>query len=154
MVPRCARLSWNKKLTILLKSKHRKVVRGCEKLSSIAEWAFQSMKLRQRPSYRTILRIIQDEDRIRMNATSTHFRMKKDLTVRCANTESTMMGWVWKMSKNEVFIIDEIIMEKARRKQLQINATLPEEEQTQLRFSYGWLSKFKTRNRFKRRCRP
>ena len=118
MVPRRARLIWREKLTILLESKRRNVVGGCENLSSIAEWAFQSMKLRQRSSYRTILRIIREEDRIRVKETSTHFTMKKDLTVRSATNESTMVAWVWKMSKNEVFITDKIIMEKARRTQM------------------------------------
>ena len=92
MVPRCALLSWSEKLTILRESKRRNVVIGCENLSSIAEWAFQSMKLRQRSSYRTILLIIRDENRIRMKAASTHFRMKKDLTVRSASIESTMVA--------------------------------------------------------------
>ena len=54
------------------------------------------------------------------------------------------------MSKNEVFIAHEIIIEKARRTQFQINATLLEEEQTQLKFSHGWLSKTKIGNCFKR----
>ena len=149
-VLRRAQLSWSEKLTIRVESKRRNVAGGCENLSSIAEWASKLMKLRQRPSYRTILRIIRDEDRTRMKATSTHSRMKKDLNVRSATIERTMVAWVWKMSKNEPFITDEITMEKARRKQLQINETLQEEEQTQLRFSCGWLSKFIIRNRFKR----
>ena len=149
-VLRRAQLSWSEKLTIRVESKRRNVAGGCENLSSIAEWASKLMKLRQRPSYRTILRIIRDEDRIRVQATSTHFRMKKGLKVRSATIESIKVAWVWKMSKNEVFVTDIIIMEKARKTQLQINATLPEEEQTQLQFSYRWLSKFKIRNCFKR----
>lgn len=85
-----------------------------------------------------------------MKAIWTHSKMKTDFTIRSAVLESTIVTLVWRMCINEVFITDQIMMEKERKTQAEINDTVPEQERTHLSFSNGWLSKFKSQNRFKR----
>ena len=53
------------------------------------------------------------------------------------------------MSNLEVFIADDAIIEKAHRLQAELNSNLPQDKRTYLKFSNGWLEKFKKRNNFK-----
>ena len=84
-----------------------------------------------------------------MKAESTHKNMKKDLVVKSIDLENTMVKWVWKMWKKKVYITDDVIIEKARRVQRQFNAIMPLAKRTNLKFSNGWLTRFKSRNSFK-----
>ncbi len=53
------------------------------------------------------------------------------------------------MFTREVFVSDALIQEKAKNIQSMMNYRLPHENQLHLRFSNGWLYKFKKRNKFK-----
>ena len=63
--------------------------------------------------------------------------------------ENKLTEFVWKMSQSEIFITEDVIFEKARRIQESFNALLPAGERTQLKFSNGWIARFKKRNGFK-----
>ena len=115
----------------------------------IQDWVQLKYRLTKKPSYKMMKRIIQENERIAMKASSTHIKMKKDLSVRSNSIECHMVEWIWKMNRYGVFICDDIIQEKARRVQNQCNSTLPPERQTNLVFSKGWLNRFKIRNNFR-----
>ena len=53
------------------------------------------------------------------------------------------------MLRNEVFIYDAVIIEKAQRVQESFNSCIPHTEQSNLRFAIGWLWRIKKRNLFK-----
>ena len=55
------------------------------------------------------------------------------------------MGYVWK----KVFVLDELIREKAKRIQTLYNRQNPEWFRVDLKFSNGWLEKLEARNRSK-----
>ena len=149
MVRHRVRLSWEQKKTILEECQERNVTSGKRKILEVCAWAWATLRLTKQPSYRVVLNIIRDRDRILMKSQSTHNSMMKDLAVKSVRIENIMVEWVWRMFRKQICITDGIICEKARKTQSELNYLLPAEHRTNLRFSNGWLVRFKRRNNFK-----
>ena len=149
MAPQRLRMRWKEKHAIVLECRRRNVTGGYRKILSVCEWAFQALELVKKPSYQTVLLIIRDGTRIEMKAKSTHLNMKSDLSVTCSRIENMLIEWVWKMSRNEIFLMDDVILEKAKRIQAACNRQPNLAQKTHLRFSNGWLHRFKKRNGFR-----
>lgn len=56
--------------------------------------------------------------------------------------------WVLKMYERGIYLTEAAIIEKAKRLQSSLNFSLPENEQLNLKFSIGWLDRFKKRHKF------
>ena len=143
------RLSWNQKFEVLQECRKRNVRGGTKNLIEISAWAKHKLKLKKQPAYSTILNILKQSDIIESKAASTHRTMKSDLHVKSIDIENEMIAFVWDMSNRNVFLDGAVIIEKARRTQERRNALLPVHKRTNVKFTNGWLSRFKKRNAFK-----
>ena len=143
MARKRARLSWKDKYAILRECRRRGVTGGYHNIMDVCDWASRTLELNKKPAYRTVLSIIRDENRVEMKARSTHCEMKAELIVSSTRIENVMIEWVWHMSRNEEFICDAVIIEKARRVQEYFNSYLPPARQSNRRFTKGWLWRFK-----------
>ena len=144
------RLTWEQKRAVVLECERRGVINGYRNIQSVCDWAKSSLKLIKKPSYKTVKKIIAEKEKINMKALSTHSNMLKDLHVRSFDIENKMVAWIWLMHHRNIFLNDEVILEKANRIQTRLNDTLPLSQRTYLKFSRGWLARFKKRNRFRR----
>lgn len=143
------RLSWGQTRAILEECRRREVRGGVKAILDVRKWAHLTIRLSKMSSYDTVMSIIRDYDKIVQKESSTHVHMKKDLFVTSVDIENAVIEWVWRMSNLNVFIFDDVIIEKARRIQTRLNEQLLIEKRTNLRFSKAWLFLFKQRNDFK-----
>ena len=60
-----------------------------------------------------------------------------------------MVEWVWRMFRKQICITDDIVCEKARKTQSELNNLLPAKHRTNLRFTNGWVVRFKRKSNFK-----
>ena len=103
-----------------------------------------------KPSRLMITRILNDEVHISRNAESQFKNSKKEWRGRSTIVEETMIEWVWDMWVRQVFISDGVIQAKAQRVLDKINARVLPENRINMKFSNGWLYRFKKRNDFRR----
>ena len=80
---------------------------------AIQDWVHLKHRLNRKPSLKMIKRIIQENQRIAIKASSTLVKMKKDLSVRSNSIECHLVEWIWKMNRYGIFVCDDIIQEKA-----------------------------------------
>ena len=141
-------LTWLEKRAILYECKRQGIV-GKEKIDQFLIWAAANMQLRVLPSYRTVERILKNEEEVLSWASSDGRKRKKGWSVKNIVVELELRVWVMQMWECGVFLTDIMIQEKARRLQYAFNLLVPRTKQTNLAFSNGWLHLFKKRNGFK-----
>ena len=121
MVRNRARLSWKQKKLILDECDRRNVTRGEKKILEICTWARSKLKLQVAPSYRSVLSIIRDAERVTEKTISVQRNMRKELVVTSMTIENELYKWVWDMISKEVFISDDLIKVKASGIQENLN---------------------------------
>ena len=82
-----------------------------------------------------------------MKAKSTHQNMNSDLSVTCLRIENMLIEWIWKMYRNEIFLMDDVIQEKAKHIQAACNRRMHSAQRTHLRFCNRWLYRFQKTER-------
>ena len=80
------RLTWSQKHAILRKCKELGVSGGVNGVKQVKTWAASELKLGNVPSYRTVLRILRDEDTImsRKNSKGVVRKVKGALQKQCS----------------------------------------------------------------------
>ena len=107
---------------------------------SIAEWAAEKFQLNKIPNASTICRIIRNQS----------ISKGRGKTVKSKQLENELRSWIWKMHEQGTAVTDAIIQEKAINLFESINRKLPSSNGMYMKFSNGWLWRFKKRNKFKR----
>ena len=157
MCPR-ARLPSKEKYEILVEYREQEITKGFEQVGSICKWAARKFHLKKEPSYRTIKRILYDEELLIDHLEQCNAEQKKLVNVSCDELEMHMREWVLDMWNKRVFLCDAIIQERARRVQCPLIQSLPVREQALIHFGNFWLDSCKksssvTRNTAKARTR-
>ena len=143
------RLSWRRKNAILQEFHRRGDPRSTTVLEEICRWAKDQFDLDKTPSTKTITRIVSNETEIRSMINVNQAKNVSRIHLTSEAIEVLMRDWVWNMWENHTFISDAAIQEKAKRIQNTVNRSLPLCDRTNLKFSSGWLYRFKKRNSFK-----
>ena len=110
------RLLWFDKKLVLDECRRRQVFEGEKDITEICTRVKSKLKLNSMPSYRILLTIIRDADRINEKVNSTQKNMKEELHVSSMTMENKLLKWVWQMWENEVFINDLANKTKAQNK--------------------------------------
>lgn len=131
VMSRRVQLSWKEKRTASDEFRRRNVHGGSNAIAEVAEWALHTLHLAKVPCFHTVLRILRDHNCVLMKSDSSHVHMKADLFVTSTAIENHMVQWVWWMSYAEVFLSENMIIEKERRVQL------PVAERTNLQLANG-----------------
>ena len=144
------RLSWLEKYAILFECKSRGITRRKKAVQEVQKWAEKHLKLPKLPSYKTIMRILSDEDQIiaMVNSDSCHKKSKKGMQNPVLDEQLT--SWIILMWERGIFLTDYVIREKAKRIQSALNLFSIPENKTEMKFTNGWLHRFKRRHNFKR----
>jgi len=142
------RLSWSEKHAILLHCKSQSITGGLEKIKKVSEWSVSELKLKQEPSYHTIMRILKNEQTIESWMNSHGHNRKKKWCNRSNVLDEQLRLWVIKMWERGIYLNESLIVEKGKRLQCSLNLSLPLPECTNILFSNGWIHSFKKRHNF------
>ena len=143
------RLSWAEKHAIVLYCKHEGINGGTRNLRKEREWQVSHLKIAKAPSYKTVLRIIEDETKIVRFMNLYGYKRKKVWCAQNRVLEEQLRAWVVEMWGRGVSLMDFIIREKGHQLQCAYNAVVPPSKRTHIVFSEGWLYLFKKRHGFK-----
>lgn len=111
--------------------------------TALALWAKETLKLKQVPDQSTISRIVRDATRFEhFNINSNSCRARPPAVPRL---EVALYRWMCSLSNNGVLINTEVVRMKAQKLLEEANKHLPSEKQLQLKFSKGWVERFKKR---------
>ena len=108
-----------------------------------------TLPIKTRPSHRTIMLILQNEQTVINNIEGREADRKKKLTLQGFVVEEELSKWVLACWGKRIFLYDHLIWEKARKIQSALNQPLPILEQTFTHYSSGWLQRFKKRTDFR-----
>ncbi|CAG8681177.1 20259_t:CDS:1 [Gigaspora rosea] len=128
--------------TTLTNEQRKDIIKHKEKNSQLSQadlvsWVKQTMDLTVHQT--TISRLIKNKEEIGENPVA-----KRQRTVQHPVLENTLIEWILQ-SQERIILSDEIIVEKAKSFAESLN--IPEDD---LKFSHGWLYKFKQRHGLKR----
>ena len=102
-------LSFPEKHAILLKCKSMGVQKGRKPISEIQSWAQSTFKLRKKPSYRAVMRILKNEAGITEWMNSNGYLRKKAWSNRSNALDEQLAQWVHKMWRRGVFLMGNVI---------------------------------------------
>ena len=142
------RLTWEQKLAIVHECRERGGGGGIRKMNEVSAWAVNKLKLHSPPSYRTMLRILADEERIFNKVGSKEKDRTCETNVSSEELETELANWVSSMWRTGVFVSDALIKEKGRRIMEELNERTTQDKKISIAFSKGWIDKFKKRNGF------
>ena len=144
------------RLDVTQKSAILAEIERCEKegvgwsLNSISEWAKKKWSLETPPHIATISRIIRNKVNILELVDDGEGTRKKRRTLKSDALEVVLVIWMWDQYAQHIFVSDDDIKQKGMRILTQANKELPEEKRLDMKFSNGWLEKFKKRNKVMR----
>ncbi len=137
-----AKLSWTEKFAILAECKKRGVTGGCRNIDEVRGWAKSKLQLNTETFYRTIMRILKDQESIQERVKVIGSDAKKKLAVTNSEVDNIVRDWVYEMWERRVFLSDSIFQEQARRVQYTLNTSLSPGQRTFVQFTNGWLHLF------------
>ena len=75
---------------------------------------------------------------------------KKRRTLKSEALEAVLVIWMWEQFSKHIFLSDDHVKQKGMQILTLANELMPEEKRLDMKFSNGWLEKFKKRNKVKR----
>lgn len=119
---------------------------GLEGTQKVQSWSVSSLKFEKTPLYKTILCILQDEGKINSWIDYHGYQRKKIWSNRDNVIDEQLRVWGIRMWEKGIYLSDAIIRENGRRLQEALNSPQPDDEQSNSKFSQGWLYAFKKRH--------
>lgn len=140
----CIALNLNQKHVVYEEYKRRRAAKEPIDQQGLAVWAMQRFGLSTRPSQSTISRILKT-----IGSTSKHTVVrgvsKRNRLTGNPQLEQALHAWINAQFAERRSVNGALIVDAARRIQDRMNAALPPEKRVNMKFSNGWLQKFKQR---------
>lgn len=127
--------------------KRREKGQNCQQVD-LAQYAFSTFGLSTVPSQPCISRILRSRDSL-LDA-NTKLTSRRRASGNCDRLEKVLVGWIKNCKANRISLTDASIREKGLSLLKTLNEKLPEEKRVTLKFSNGWVSRFKKRHSFGR----
>lgn len=138
-------LSFTQKTKILDEYNKRKARGTKPTQSALAGWAKEELGLAMVPNQSTISRILRDAGQIGSLPVSQNLNNKKKRTAAAPRLEDALFTWVCTQNNRGVMVNSELIRMEATRMMNEANKLLGADEQLSLKFSKGWIERFKKR---------
>lgn len=138
-------LTFKQKQSILDEYKKRKANGMKTTQSALAEWAKEALSLPIMPNQSTISRLLRDVHKISNIPIHQNLNNKKARSAAAPKLEDALYKWICTHSNRGVIINSEIICIEAGRLMSEVNKLLPPTNQLKLKFSKGWIERFKKR---------
>ena len=120
--------------------------------AALAGWARDTFRLDCVPNQSTIGRIIKNGSAFSRHGPALPTNVKRKRKAAAPRLENALYKWLCEMNNNGVLLSGEVIKIKAQRLLDHANMHLSEDEKLSMKFSKGWLERFKKRHslRFRR----
>lgn len=117
----------------------------------ISQWAKDALQLQRPPNQSTISRIIKNADKFASLPTDASASSKRNRPAAAPRLERALFQWLCHQNNKGVAINGDVIKFHAERLLSDANALLCDDNKIELKFSKGWLERFKKRYNVK--CR-
>lgn len=138
-------LTVSQKKRILLERQRREREGGSITQSSLAHWAAKEFSLKDVPSKAAMSRIVSNSAALLSTTDKEISKKRRNRPGVAQALERVMFNWVCEQQSRRVFLNGDMIRHKAQTLLKLSNERVAEDKRIDLKFSLGWLQKFKKR---------
>lgn len=112
---------------------------------ALAAWAKENLGLQSLPDQSTMSRLLKNAEKIRSMSDTHNTSVKKKRRAAAPRLEDALYKWMCTQSSRGIMINADLVKMEGRKLMNAANELLPECEQIFLKFSKGWIERFKKR---------